>query len=328
MGRKACDRLVSLGVHGPASTPQRCRRGDRRFDLRRPAESSCDFACTTASRGAQSPGSTRSRCSRLVMCSSMNTLCRLYSTVRGADEETRADLGVGEPLAGKLCDLRLLCGEVVPGSSMRFRAVSPVASSSRPARAANASAPIEVNVSRAGRSWSRASIGVCPVAAIRRRGGEREPARTPCECARGDRSPRYRAVQRARPHSAALATVPRCRAPTRCSPRVSAPTMTRSRRSRRRPGRSASRPPRARATPIPKPAVHPVCRLLERALGQPRSDRGRCENWPRVLCEGQHNSLAAPGDRSRHSRLEENNRLHFDSAKPASGSLPKTRAAR
>jgi hypothetical protein len=55
-----------------------------------------------------------------------------------ADEQTGADLSVGEAVAGELRDLRLLGGELVAGLAVRFRAVSPVASSSRPARAPNA----------------------------------------------------------------------------------------------------------------------------------------------------------------------------------------------
>ena len=75
-----------------------------------------------------------------------------------ADEQPGADLRVGEAVAGEPRDLRLLGGERRRGSRrVRLRAVSPVASSSRAARSANASMPIAVNISWAVRSCSRAS---------------------------------------------------------------------------------------------------------------------------------------------------------------------------
>ena len=166
-------------------------------------------------------------------------------------------------------------------STLRFRAVSPVASSSRPARAANASAPIEVNISWAG---AQPVAGVDPASApseaIRRREGEHEPARTPTECARGVRSPPGRAAQRPRRRSLVPSTVLPCRAPILCPPRVFVPTTIRSRRSRRHPGRSAPRPPPARATTTPTPSSHLGCRRFERMVGRPRSGRGRYRELP------------------------------------------------
>ena len=65
-----------------------------------------------------------------------------------ADEQPGADLRVGQAVAGQPRDLGLLGGQLCPGgSAVRLRAVSPVASSSRPARSANASMPIAVNIS-------------------------------------------------------------------------------------------------------------------------------------------------------------------------------------
>jgi hypothetical protein len=55
-----------------------------------------------------------------------------------ADEQLRADLGVGEAIAGEPSDLRLLGCEV----GACFVGVSPVAASSRRARSANPSIPM------------------------------------------------------------------------------------------------------------------------------------------------------------------------------------------
>jgi hypothetical protein len=67
-----------------------------------------------------------------------------------AQEQARADLGVGEPLPGELGDLALLGGELSRVSSVRRRARSPVATRSPRARAANAAMSIAANSSRRG----------------------------------------------------------------------------------------------------------------------------------------------------------------------------------
>ena len=74
-----------------------------------------------------------------------------------ADEQPRADVSVGEAVAGEPRDLSFLGGELVRVSTLRLRTRSPVASSSRSARPANASVPMLVNISSAVRSCSRAS---------------------------------------------------------------------------------------------------------------------------------------------------------------------------
>ena len=108
-----------------------------------------------------------------------------------ADEQPRADLRVGEAVARQPGDLRLLRGELVARlGGARLRAVSPVASSSRAARSANASAPIAANISCAARSCSRAStrrsLAAQPLA-VERDGRGR--ARRASRCGRAARSP-------------------------------------------------------------------------------------------------------------------------------------------
>ena len=66
----------------------------------------------------------------------------------GADEQLGGDLRIGQAVAGQPRDLRLLGRELLARlSTVRLRTVAPVASSSRRARSANASMPIEVNIS-------------------------------------------------------------------------------------------------------------------------------------------------------------------------------------
>ena len=74
-----------------------------------------------------------------------------------ADEQLRADLGVGAPLGREARDQHFLRGRTSRDSMTRLRTVSPVASSSPRARSANASAPMRPNLSYAMRSYSRAS---------------------------------------------------------------------------------------------------------------------------------------------------------------------------
>jgi hypothetical protein len=77
----------------------------------------------------------------------------------GADEQPRADLGVGVPVAGHPRDLGFLRGQnlAVSGNGA-LRLVSPVAPSSRRARSAKPSMPIASNMSWARRSSLRASV--------------------------------------------------------------------------------------------------------------------------------------------------------------------------
>ena len=75
----------------------------------------------------------------------------------GAEEQLRGDVPVALALADQPGDLRFLRRELVLGRGVRWRARSPVASSSTRARSANAPAPIEVNISCAVRSCWRAS---------------------------------------------------------------------------------------------------------------------------------------------------------------------------
>jgi len=69
-----------------------------------------------------------------------------------ADEEVRADLRVDSPSRASRATCASCAVRSSRVSSPRLRAVSPVASSSRRARAANASAPMALNMSCATRS--------------------------------------------------------------------------------------------------------------------------------------------------------------------------------
>jgi hypothetical protein len=64
-----------------------------------------------------------------------------------ADEQPGADLRVGVPVAGKPGDLRFLAVSSSRAVTVRLRAVSPVAWSSRRARSANPSAVIATSMS-------------------------------------------------------------------------------------------------------------------------------------------------------------------------------------
>jgi hypothetical protein len=59
-----------------------------------------------------------------------------------ADEQPGADFGVGQAITGQPGDLGFLRGQVDRGLTVRLPAVSPVATSSRRPRSANASVPI------------------------------------------------------------------------------------------------------------------------------------------------------------------------------------------
>ena len=95
---------------------------------------------------------------REVMPSLVKILCRWYSTVRGLMNSWAAISELDWPSVAR----RTICVSWgvswTAGEAARLRSRSPVAASSRPARAAKASAPIEVKMSRAARSCSRASI--------------------------------------------------------------------------------------------------------------------------------------------------------------------------
>ena len=95
----------------------------------------------------------------------------------GADVELRADLGVRRPSAAS----RAICASWAVSSSrassVRLRTVSPVASSSRRARSANAYVPIAVNISYAVRSCRGPRRAGSRVGATRRTRDARAPAR-------------------------------------------------------------------------------------------------------------------------------------------------------
>ena len=98
------------------------------------------------------------RSSRRELISSFaNTLRRCHSTVRGLRNSCAAISGFVSPSRAS----RAICSSCGVSSSRvssrRLRTFSPVARSSRRARSANASAPIEANASCAARSCSRAS---------------------------------------------------------------------------------------------------------------------------------------------------------------------------
>ena len=92
------------------------------------------------------------------MSSLVKTLRRWYSTVRGLMKSWAPISGFVRPSTAS----RVTCSSWAVSSwyvsTVRLRMVSPVASSSRSARSANASAPMRRKNSWAGRSCSRASV--------------------------------------------------------------------------------------------------------------------------------------------------------------------------
>ena len=92
------------------------------------------------------------------MPSLVNTLRRCHSTVR-ADRNSWAPISVLVRPSTASRAMRASCSvSSTDAAAARLRTVSPVASSSRRARSANASMPIASRMSCAARSWARASV--------------------------------------------------------------------------------------------------------------------------------------------------------------------------
>ena len=162
-------------------------------------------------------------------------------------------------------------------STVRLRTVSPVASSSRRARSANASAPIAVNISYAMRSCSRAST---------RRFSRRSHSPysrwararwTTIRVRRAARSPRGRSSRRPAVAQAGPASAPIPRAQS-----VPAACVRSSSRAERRGatsgcGRCGWRPRPARSSAEASDSeIVVLARLLGGGEGAPRTGRGRC----------------------------------------------------
>ncbi len=164
-------------------------------------------------------------------------------------------------------------------SALRLRTFSPVASSSRRARSANASMPIAANISWAVRSCSRASdapaLAAQPLAVEQVRAGELRAQPRAAEPL--DRLAVQRA-RRPRPRSAARATAPRCPSAQSVPPaprRLGQPLERVARRDR---VRRSGRPPRsARAAPSRRRTAPGRRRSPARAAAErlARSGRGR-----------------------------------------------------
>ena len=76
-----------------------------------------------------------------------------------AEEQPGPDSGLESPSLTRsaICCSCGVSWSLAAASAVRFRTVSPVASSSRRARSAKASMPIEANISWAARNWALAS---------------------------------------------------------------------------------------------------------------------------------------------------------------------------
>ena len=106
---------------------------------------------------AGDPANVRASCTRLVTPSLRKTLCRWYSTVLALMNSRPAISRLDRRSAAS----RAICASCAVSTSgvprLRGRARSPVARSSARARPAKAVMPISSNISKARRSWSRAS---------------------------------------------------------------------------------------------------------------------------------------------------------------------------
>jgi hypothetical protein len=109
-----------------------------------------------------------------------------------AEREERSDRGVRAAVGGESCDLRLLGGELPAGlDDALARGLAPVARSSRAARSANASTPIESIIAKKEGIEGRSRMGkvgahrrdsgvpVSPAIQVPRELGER--ARSRCD---------------------------------------------------------------------------------------------------------------------------------------------------
>ena len=194
------------------------------------------------------------------------------------------------PISGFVCpsrrqrgDLSLLRRELVARRRReRLRTVSPVASSSRRARSANASSPCRRTArarSAAARAHRRAGARG---AATRRRGGGRAPAPPGCACGRAARSPRGRAAP---PHRRSLNSArERASMPSAQSVPLARVDLREALQRGPRLGRRdrCARPPRSAR---PRPGREPqLVRVFAAPLGarpaHPRSGRGRCRAPP------------------------------------------------
>ena len=112
------------------------------------------------------------------MPSLAKTFRRWYWTVRAAEEQPTADLGVRQSVPGQSGHLGLLRGQLVRcrSTGVRLRAVSPVACNSRLARVCEGlhAHRLEHVVGECGVAPAH-RCGDAPVATTRRRGGAREP---------------------------------------------------------------------------------------------------------------------------------------------------------
>ena len=153
-----------------------------------------------------------------------------------ADEQPGADLRVGQPVAGQPGDLGLLGGQLlVPGGGAALAGglaggaqLAPGPLGERPPRPSPRACRGPCAAARARRR------GGAPGAATRRTAGGRGRGRRGAGSGRGGRSTRGTGARPSRPRSAARATAPGCRAPSRCRWRRSSPRAGRRRRPRPR----------------------------------------------------------------------------------------------
>ena len=230
------------------------------------------------------------------MASFANTLAGATRRSR-ADEQLGADLRVGVPVARRAA--RSAPPEAVSASrvsTVRLRTVSPVASSSRRARSANASAPMRLNMLVGGAQLLArvdAPVLAAQPFAVEQVGARQLDARR--GCGRAARSPRGRALgglavaqQRARAASMPSAqSVPLAA----CSLREA----RRARRPRELGLRRCGRPPRpARRSAQRGPEVVGCSRPRSaRRQRLARSGRGRCRAPPSRTAASDRHALAA-----------------------------------
>src|SRR5262249_19484592 len=140
---RVLEHLVDRG--GLGVTPDQRRRLGRPRRPRPPA----------ATPGSAPPIPRRTNSVRDAIPSFANTLRRWYSTVRGLRNSCAATslFEFPSPTRRAICSSCGVSWSIVLGS--RFRAVSPVARSSAPARSAQSTAPASSNVASAGPSCSR-----------------------------------------------------------------------------------------------------------------------------------------------------------------------------
>src|SRR5229473_1892209 len=117
------------------------------------------------------------------MSSLAKTLCRWYCTVRGLMNSCPPISGLERPSRASLATCASCGVSTLRVLSMRLRAVTPVASSSRRTRSVNPSSPMWLNISSAERKCSRASIRLRGVALANERPRARFDAEGPVRAA-------------------------------------------------------------------------------------------------------------------------------------------------